>query len=162
MSAAGRLAAQNRLRAIVARAGDAEAAELLAELIACAPASAPGQRTPATIAALAARDAALREAAARFGVGARDLANRMARYEATAWPRDGAAEECPPRHDGKLEGCLWRALKAVPRAIGERQMRAIVGNELPQFISERPCHHRLGREIDQCDSETKQVACRRR
>lgn len=112
---------------------------MLETLIQNAPAPAPGQRTPATIAALAARDAALREAAVRFGLGARALANRLARYEATAWPNDRTATECPARHTGKLEELFWRALKAVPRSIGERQMRDVVGSELPQFIAGDLC-----------------------
>jgi hypothetical protein len=165
MSAAGRPAAQSRLRAIVARSGDGEAAAELETLIAKQPAPAPGQRTPATLAALATRDAALVELH-RLGFTAAEIAQLLSRYAGTAWPRDAGQPSCPERLLGTpLEFC-WRALKAIPHAVRKRQILAVIGreprSELPQFIARGVCDGRSRREIDQCDSETKRVeACRR-
>jgi hypothetical protein len=63
---------------------------------------------------IAARDAALRQAAAEHGLGAAALADEAASYYRSAWQREKGLERCPPRHHGRLEAHLWTALKAWP------------------------------------------------
>jgi hypothetical protein len=136
MSQILRPAGLQRLRSLVSASGDGEALAALEELIRYAPAAAPGARSPATIAALAARDEALCTAAATFHLAPTELAAALARYAGTAWPRERDQARCPPRHHGKIEAHLWAALRAVPRAIGEKQIARILdGHELAVFMS---------------------------
>jgi hypothetical protein len=129
------LAALHRLRAIVAQAGDAEAAALLETLIQNAPASAPGQRTPATIDALAARNSELRRAAQEHALSAVELHKLLSRYHVTSWRRDRLAAECPAHLAGRVEARLWSALKAHDYPPGPKQLERILGHELPLFVS---------------------------
>jgi hypothetical protein len=94
--------------------------------------TAAGQRTWRTRAALPERDAILREAAARLfpkltaTEQAKALETALARYAASAWQRERAMAELPPRHKGRLEECLWQTLRAEPRALGRERIRKIL------------------------------------
>jgi hypothetical protein len=75
----------------------------------------PGQRSWAIRAALAERDALIRELASRFYPGSRNgqaeaICRDLRRYESTTWQRARADLECPHRDDRRR--LLWRILKA--------------------------------------------------
>jgi len=72
------------------------------------------------------RDEHLRDAARLYGVDARSLAERLVRYASTSWRREMGETYCPPNRLGKIEEHLWRAMKAWPRAVAERQMLEIL------------------------------------
>jgi hypothetical protein len=80
--------------------------------------------------ALARRDGWLLRAAREFDLTAEGLAAALARYASSAWPRDREADACPSRLIGRPQEYLWRALKAWPRVIGERQIRSIIGSQI--------------------------------
>jgi hypothetical protein len=156
MSTAGRLAALGRLRAIVALSGDAEAAELLADLIDASLPSAERQR-----AALDERDAALIEVHRR-GFSAAEIARLLSRYAGTSWTRDAVHDVCPQRLVGTPQEFCWRALKSRPHTISSRQISGILRKSAAVATSDDLADREQRREMDQCDSETKRVAaCRR-
>jgi hypothetical protein len=85
----------------------------------------PGQRSPATRAAIARRDALARAAVQTFEPGAcrarqsRWLHEELGRYHGGPWRRVRDAPDCPPQHIGKPAEYFWRMLKArdaVPSA----------------------------------------------
>jgi hypothetical protein len=92
----------------------------------------PGQRDPRTRASLAERDEFLREAARLFfpqlapTEQAKALETALARYAASAWQRERAAPELPPRHKGRIEEYLWRVMRAEPRTLGWERIRKIL------------------------------------
>lgn len=100
--------------------------------------SRPGSRRWQTLAALEARDAHLRAAASTFDLAAPELARKLDRYASTAWPRDRASSTCPSRLEGKPEADFWRALRAWPRQVGERQLQKMLRTELGLFSSREP------------------------
>jgi hypothetical protein len=91
-----------------------------------------GQRDARARAAMAERDRLLREAAARFfpkltpTEQAKALETALARYAASAWQRERAAPELPPRHKAKIEEYLWRVMRAEPRTLGWERIRKIL------------------------------------
>jgi hypothetical protein len=93
-----------------------------------------GRRKPADVLARASRDHLLRLAAERYLSGLSDrqaatmLLSKMTRYREGAWRRDRAEALCPARHQGRIEGLLWQALRtrdAIPAARTIR--RALAG-----------------------------------
>lgn len=76
------------------------------------------------------RDRWLRRAAQEHSLSADDLAVALARYHADGWPRERTLPECPERHRGKVQECLWHALKSRPRPLSARHIRQIIGNEM--------------------------------
>ena len=87
-------------------------------------------RLPETLQAIARRDALLREAAARFCAGMTDhqasalLHVKLLRYQTSAWRRDRAEAECPPRLAGRLDALLWQILRTrdhIPSAMTIRR-----------------------------------------
>ena len=79
------------------------------------------------------RDDALREAARTFLAAmniseqSKALSTALARYAASAWLRECGANECPARHEGRLEFFMWTILRADPRALGHERIRKILG-----------------------------------
>lgn len=156
MTAGDRPALEERLRAIVARAGDAEAAELLAELIDASLTPTERQR-----AALDERDDALIELHRR-GFSAAEIARLLSRYTGTSWTRDAVHDVCPQRLVGTPQEFCWRALKSRPHPISSRQISGILRKSAAVATSDDLADREQRREMDQCDSETKRVAaCRR-
>jgi hypothetical protein len=95
-----------------------------------APVDRRGKRLPETLQAIAQRDALLREAAARFfpdathHQAAEMLRVKLLRYQTSAWRRDRAEAECPPRLAGRLDELLWQILKThdhTPSAVTIRR-----------------------------------------
>jgi hypothetical protein len=85
-------------------------------------------------AGMRARDAALRELAARHcpcataTAAAQQIGVLALRYAASAWRFDGEREAMPPHYEGKPEEWLWRAFKSgAAMPLGERQLRKILG-----------------------------------
>ncbi len=83
--------------------------------------------------AIRARDAALRELAARFHGArsvsgqAREIRLRAVRYAASAWRFDRARSQMPARYAGTQSEYLWRAFKSgAAMPISERQLRNIL------------------------------------
>lgn len=102
-------------------------------------AAAQSQRSARTTAAIAARDDWIRRGAKEFGLGAPELAEVIADFEARTWPREAHLDSCPERHRGAIRWHLWHAMRAWPYAPKERRLRDIVGNEHPGLIAEQPC-----------------------
>lgn len=75
------------------------------------------------------RDWYLQGACRRFFPGlsrreqADQLSKAMVRYAATGWIVDRAAERMPARHNGRLTGYLWQAMKARPVVLGPDAIR---------------------------------------
>jgi hypothetical protein len=96
-----------------------------------APLAGRGHRLPATLAAIARRDALIREAVAVFflGASANEAAHRLHqaldRYACGPWRRERAAEFCPPRHDG-LAGYCWKILRQRDRTPSARSIRLVL------------------------------------
>lgn len=98
-----------------------------------APVDRRGKRSSETMQALARRDDLLRQAAARFFVGMNHhqagtaLHVRLLRYQTSAWAsRDRAAESCPPRLAGRLDGLLWEILRAHDHVLGAAMIAKIL------------------------------------
>ena len=97
---------------------------------------APGQRKWQTCAALAERDRLLREAAKRSlgGLSVAAQADRLhkelSRYCASAWRRERVCEQCPDRHLGTIQECLWRVLRHHDRVLSARSLRLILATSL--------------------------------
>ena len=92
----------------------------------------PGERSAATRMMIARRDAALREAAARFwpdapaAQQAEELATRWARYASSAWRRDAGEATCPARHEGTVYAALWAAMRAGARPLSAERIRRLL------------------------------------
>jgi hypothetical protein len=95
-------------------------------------ASGRGHRLPATIFALAQRDALLIEAARRFcpGASGRETARRLrialSRYCDGRWRRERTEALCPPRHRGTITALLWELLKVRDHVPSERLIRLVL------------------------------------
>jgi hypothetical protein len=80
----------------------------------------PGQRHPATLAGIEARNQHLRAARSLFFAdlsdrgAARELAVATANYFTSTWRFDRLLDMPPARHRGRLREQLWLALKAWP------------------------------------------------
>jgi hypothetical protein len=91
-----------------------------------------GERDARNRAALSERDQLLRQAAAQFypratpAEAGRLLASKMEWYLTSAWARERGASACPPRHAGRVEECLWKALKAEPRALSSERIEKVL------------------------------------
>jgi len=78
-------------------------------------AAGPGNRTPATKAAEAARNEAIVALHVLFGWPARRIAARLASYaRSRAWDKDRIASFAPTPYVGTTLEYLWRAMKADP------------------------------------------------
>jgi hypothetical protein len=93
---------------------------------------AAGQRSWQTRHAMQVRDDALREAARTFLAGtniseqSKALSTALSRYATSAWLREGGANECPARHEGRLEFFLWTILRADPRPLSHERIRKVL------------------------------------
>ena len=78
------------------------------------------------------RDEWFRKAAATHKKTAKELATIEHSYISQgAWKRDQTQSTCPTRLQGTVQGCIWHALKAWPREIGERQIEIILPKSTP-------------------------------
>jgi hypothetical protein len=102
-----------------------------------------GQRSAATMQAIAARDAALREMATFFEGSVRkrcaDMIALLERYQAAAWRRvDMYSEVMPLTYEGTPFACAWRLMRigaAVPR---ERAGCARSSQPLRHYLGSKP------------------------
>ncbi len=93
----------------------------------------PGAAAWWTDEAIEARDAALRDLAARFYPECRvasqafQIARLSLRYAASAWRFDRESDATPERYRGTETECLWRAFKSgVAMPLAKRQIQTIL------------------------------------
>jgi hypothetical protein len=98
-----------------------------------APIDRRGKRLPGTVEALARRDELLRRAAAEFCCSmthhqaAELLHQKLLRYRTSAWSsRDRAEDECPARLASRLDGLLWKILKARDAVPGAAMIATVL------------------------------------
>jgi hypothetical protein len=65
------------------------------------------------------------EFANKFSLTSVQMSVKIARYEATAWPRERLSDECPPHRLGHAEEWCWKILRAY-RAPSDRTIRRIL------------------------------------
>lgn len=98
-----------------------------------------GENHPGVTLAIEARDAELRAAATMLGqtcwANSKKLAAMMEQYASGPWQRERILETCPANRCGRIEEHFWRALRAWPRVVKERQMHLIA---VPQRVPSRP------------------------
>lgn len=101
----------------------------------------PGQRSAATVAAMARHHAELRAMASRFYPGlsasaaATAIHNRLNLYRGGAdWRRDRSAEGVA--YADTVRGACWRALRAYDRVLSPRRIRAVLAMSSDDFMAD--------------------------